>query len=272
LSNVFLNKVFSFAGLFLFAAIISAQESQANRRNRILTERFEKEKGEITLDLRVSEQEKQYLENSYINTLVKKKKVEYLIKSSQYLKENCVPLVSRCRNVYSMSIEYLRDENRRTRKEMKEQERIILDAKERIESLQTRLDYISEGVVFEEEIKSAAAAIPELAKAFKCTNLRGWNYYRGVFVKPEEIKDLPFPMFVKDVVRFDSGSYMIVLEAGDYTVNFTYTKEPLVKKGEITGMGKAFFKESTGNPLLKDNVLVFITRNNRFVNSRFMCR
>jgi len=258
--------------LFLFSSIIYGQESISSRRNRIVAERIEKEKSELTYDLRVTEQEKQYLENSYFNTLIKMKKVEYLIKSSEFMRENCVLFDSRCRNVYSMSIAYLADEKKSVSKELEESRQIIVDVKERIDSLNNRLTYIDEGVVIEEKAQGIASVIPELKNAFKCTNFRGWNYYRGVFVKAEEIRDIPFTMFVKDVVKLDSDSYLISFNAGEYTVNFSYIKQPLVKKGELTGMGKAFFKESAGNPLLKDNILVFITKNNRFVNPGFMCR
>jgi hypothetical protein len=226
----------------------------------------------MTLDLRVSMQEKQYLENTYINTLIKKKKVEFLIKSSQFMLKNCIPFDSRCRNVYNMSIAYLIDEKKDVKNELEEQKQIIVEAKERIDALQERLEYIETGVNVEIESKAIVSIIPELSKSFKCQKLRGWNYYRGVFVDPDDIKDLPFTVFVKEISKLPDGGNVIALEAGDYTVNFSYVEKPLVKKGEVTGMGKPFFQRSAGNPVMPGKILVFIAKNKSFVNPVFMCR
>ncbi len=256
----------------LFCFTWSFSETISGRRSRILAERFEREKGEITLDLRVSLQEKQYLENSYINTLIKMKKVEYLIKSSQFLKENCVPFDSRCRNVYNMSIAYLTDEKKTVEVELEEQTRIVSESKERIDALKERLAYIEKGVDIEDRKRTTSSVIPELARSLKCSNLRGWNYYRGIFTDPSGIKDIGKKMSVKDVVQLSTGEKMMILEAGNYTLNFTYIGEALLKKGEVTEKGKPFFKGSAGNPVMPGKNLVFIRKNNVFVNPRFMCR
>jgi hypothetical protein len=47
---------------------------------------------------------------------------------------------------------------------------------------------------------------------------------RGIFVSPSEINDLPFQSFIKDVVKLDSGGYVIMVEAGEFTMNFSYVK------------------------------------------------
>ncbi len=266
-------KYFFILSLIFFASVnIFAQESHQSRRSKILSERIEKERAEIVYDLRVSQLEMQYLGNNYLNGLIKKQKLEFLIKSSEFMRDNCIPFDSRCRNLYNMSIAYLKDEIRVVERDLLEQENIISDAKNRVDSLTERLQYIEEGIVIEEKERRVSAAIPELKKAFKCNRFRGWNHYRGVFIDPEDMNDLPFTMFVKDVVKLDLGGYLIALEAGEHIINFTYVEKPLVKKGEVTGMGSPVFQGSAGNPVMPDKVLVFINKNNRFVNPGFMCR
>ena len=52
----------------------------------------------------------------------------------------------------------------------------------------------------------------------------------------------------------------------------SHVKKPLKEKGEVLKMGERIFEGSTGNPIEPGTVLVFISKDGKFLNPSFMCR
>ena len=65
--------------------------------------------------------------------------------------------------------------------------------------------------------------------------------------------------------------YMVSAKAEGYELNFAYVKQPNAKPNETVETGKKLFSAAAGNPVLPDKVLLFITKNNQFINPAFVC-
>lgn len=188
------------------------------------------------------------------------------------MKNNCLFFDSECRKVYNMSIAYLKNEMKLVKKELDELTKLMEESQGRFSELKEKFALLEKGIEVETSEITIKPAIPELKKGYKCVNMSGWNQMRGIFVNPSEIHDLPFSVFIKDVVSLNSGGSVIMVEVGEFTINFTYVKTPSVKAGEIVKMGRKLFTGSAGNPVMPGNILIFITKNGKFVNPVFMCK
>ncbi|HSW60368.1 MAG TPA: hypothetical protein VLJ60_06180 [bacterium] len=256
----------------LFSLTAFSQDRPATLKEKILNERIEKEKGEVSLAMKVSEAELEVIKTMSFNQLLKYRKLDFLQRSSNIMKSNCLFFDSECKKVYNMSIVYLKNEMRLVKKELDEFEKLMEESHKRLSDLKEKFALLEKGVEVEISEIRIKPAIPELKNGYKCVNTPSWNSMRGIFVTPSEINDLPFQGFIKDVVKLDSGGYVIMVEAGEFTINFSYVKTPSVKAGEIVKMGRKLFTGSAGNPVMPGNILIFITKNGKFVNPVFMCK
>ena len=241
-------------------------------KEKIITERVDKEKEEVDYSVKVAQQEYEIVTKLALNSLLKKKKLMLLIKSSECMKDNCIFFDTECRRIYSMSLVYLKSELKDSTFEVSKMEKQLKESYNRLELLNKKLDRLEKGFVFKKESNFVKAVIPELKNAFKCVKKRGWNTARGIFVKPDSINDMPFPVFVKDVIDLNSSSKMIIVEAGSYDLNFSYVKKPLKNMGEVVKMGENIFSGASGNPIESDTVLIFISKDGKFLNPSFMCQ
>lgn len=266
------SDILLITAFFLFPLLLFSQGNGLSLKERILKERIEKRKNEITYAVKVSQQELEVIKTMAFNTLLKYRKLDFLDRSSEIMKEKCLFFDLQCRKIYNMSIVYLKNEMKLTKKDLDEYEQLGIESELRLKDLNEKLALLEKGVEVATGSVKIAHAIPELRKSYKCVNESGWNSYRGIFTEPTEIRDLPFSVFIKDVATLSSGGKVIVAEMGEFTIHFCYVKTPSVKKGEIVNMGKRFFSGSSGNPVKPGHVLIFITKNGKFVDPGFMCR
>lgn len=256
--------------LFTIAAPITLS-GKKSLKEKIISERIEKETEELEYSIKVANQEHEIVKKLALNALLKKKKLKFLIKSSKHMKDNCILFDYECRKLYSMSLVYLSSELNKSAEEMVMLEKQLKDSYSRLGQLKEKQEQLKKGFVFKKERSFVKAVIPELKDSFTCVKKRGWNTVRGIFVKPESVNDMPFPVFVKDIVDLND-SKMIILEAGSYDLNFTYAKRSLKKKGEVLKMGESIIEGASGNPVVPGTILVFISKDGKFLNPSFMCR
>jgi len=74
------------------------------------------------------------------------------------------------------------------------------------------------------------------------------------------------------VIKLRKNASMVVVEAGRYDLNFSYVKKPLKAKGEVVKMGESIFEGASGNPVEPGTVLIFISKDGKFLNPSFMCQ
>lgn len=266
-----INLIAATVLLLLFALPLNVS-GKKSLKEKIISERIKKETEELEYSVKIASQEHEIVTKLALNALLKKKKLKFLIKSSQHMKDNCIAFDLECRKLYSMSLVYLKSELKKSTEELTLLETQLKDSYSRLAQLKEKLERLKKGFVFKKERSFVKAVIPELKDAFKCVKKRGWNTVRGVFVKPESINDMPFPVFVKDVVSLNSNAKMIIVEAGSYDLNFTYINKPLKKQGEVVKMGENLFEGASGNPVMQGTVLIFISKDGKFLNPSFMCR
>ena len=130
---------------------------------------------------------------------------------------------------------------------------------------------LEKGVETEIASIKVKTVIPELKKFYKCAKKSGWNNARGVFIKPEQAATLPFPTVIKSIEPMKKEGYMLTAEHNGYLLNFAYVKSLNVKKEESTEANKKLFSAAAGNPVISGEVLLFITKNNQFINPVFVC-
>jgi len=268
------SKLFGILTLaFLLVTVIPIDiVAKKSLKEKIITQRVDKEKEEVDYAVRVAQQEHEIVKKLAMNSLLKKKKLKLLIRSSEYLKDNCIFFDTECRRIYSMSLVYLKSELKESVADVSRMEKQLKGSYNRLEMLKKKLKRLEKGFVFKKESSFVKAVIPELKNAFKCVKKSGWNTARGIFVKPESINDMPFPVFVKDVIELKKGSNIIIVEAGSYDLNFSYVKKPLKNRGEVVKMGENIFSGASGNPVESDTVLIFISKDGKFLNPSFMCQ
>lgn len=266
-SDIILITAFLLFPLFLFP-----QTAGTGRKEKILKERIEKEKNEVSYALKVSQQELEVINTMALNTVLKYRKLDFLSRSSEIMKKKCLFFDLQCKKIYNMSIAYLKNEMKLTKKDLDEYELLRKESHARLNDLNEKMVLLEKGVEVETGSVKIKPAIPELKNSYKCINEASWNSFRGIFVNSAEIKDLPFSVFIKDVVSLACGGKVIMVEMGDLTVHFSYVKTPAVKKGEIVNIGKKLFTGSTGNPVKPGYILIFITKDGKFVHPGFMCR
>ena len=255
----------------LIAQPVNGQEKKS-LKEKIISQRIEKETEELEYAVKVASQEHEIVEKLALNALLKKKKLKFLIRCSLHMKENFIFFDFNCRQLYSMSLVYLKSELKKSTEEVSRMEKQLKESFGRLNQLKDKMERLKKGFVFKKEQSFVKAVIPELKKAYSCIKKGGWNYVRGIFVKPGSIDDMPFPVFIKDIIEMDKGGYMVIVEAGSYDMNFAYVKKPLKEKGEVLKMGERIFEGSTGNPIEPGTVLVFISKDGKFLNPSFMCR
>lgn len=258
--------------LLFFPFFVSAETGLPSLKEKILKERIEKEKGEVSFAVKVSEQELEVIQTLAFNSLLKYRKLQFLKKSSVFMKNSCISFDSECKKLYKMSIVYLESELKTTKKELNEFEKLMNESSERLKNLKEKHELLEKGIEVETTEIRIKPVIPELFGAFQCSAVSGWNTSRGVFVTPAQINDLPIPVFVKDIVQLVSSGNVVMVEVGDFVVNFSYVKTPHVQKGEIVNIGKKLFTGASENPVMPGNILIFITKNGKFVNPVFMCK
>ena len=187
------------------------------------------------------------------------------------MKENCISFDSDCIKFYDISIAYLADELQKTKVELEGYEKILAESLNRKKILDEKTAMLEKGVETEVASIKVRTVIPKLKKFYKCARKSGWNTARGVFLQPEKAAVLPFPATVAGIVPMKNEGYMISVEAEGYELNFAYVKHPEVKPDETVEAGRKLFSAAAGNPVVSDKTLLFITKNNQFINPVFVC-
>lgn len=259
--------------LVFFCFVLYGGNGKTASKKEILTERIEKEKGEVSYSVKVSKQELEVIKTISYNALLKHKKLLLLKNASMFFKSHCFVFDYECRRVYNMSIVYLESELMDSQKEIDEITGLFEESHDRLKKLEEKLVHLEEGVEFDTVSTVYKSAIPELQKTFTCKSFQGWNSNRGVFISSALNTELPVQVFVKDVIKMENSSaFVIIVEAGDHSINFAYVRNVLVKKGDIVPSGRKLFTGSAGNPVIPDSALVFIIKKGKFINPSFICK
>lgn len=240
-------------------------------KNKIIRERMEKEKAEVVFAIKVNDQELETVQKLASDALLKYKKLLFLEKSSRIMKENCLSFDFECIKFYDISIAYLTDELKKTKIELNGYEKILSESIERKKILDEKMEMLEKGVETEIASIKVKTVIPELKEFYKCEKKSGWNNLRGVFISPEQAATLPFPTVVKSIEPMKKEGYMLSAEHNGYLLNFAYVKSLNVKKDENSEAGRKLFSAAAGNPVIPGEVLLFITKNNQFINPTFVC-
>ena len=241
-------------------------------KNKIIRERMEKERAEIVFAQKVNSQELEVAGKLASDSLLKYKKLVFLEKSSRIMKENCLAFDSDCIKFYDISIAYLSDELHRTKLELDRYEKILSESMERKKILDEKMAMIEKGIETEIESIEIKAVIPELKKFYKCVKTNGWNNARGVFITPEQASTLPFPALIKGIAPMKNDGYLLTAEHNGYLLNFAYIQSLNIKSGDTAEAKKKLFTAASGNPVMPGKILLFITKNNQFINPTFICR
>lgn len=261
-----------FFSIFLILSILpQALLFGSTIKNKIIRERMEKEKAEVVFAMKVNDQELEVVQKMASDSLLKYKKLVFLEKSSRIMKENCLRFDSECIKFYDISIAYLSDELKKTKLELDGYEKLMSESIERKKILDEKMAMLEKGVETEIASIKVKTVIPELKKFYKCAKKSGWNNARGVFIKPEQASFLPFPATVKSVEPMKKEGYMLTAEHNGYLLNFAYVKSLNVKKDERAEANKKLFSAAAGNPVIPGEILLFITKNNQFINPAFVC-
>ena len=242
-----------------------------SKKNQIIRERMEKEKGEVVFATKVNDQELEVAEKLTADALLKYKKLVLLEKSSRIMKENCVSFDFECKRFYDISIAYLNDELHKTKAELDGYEKILSESLNRKKILDEKMAMLEKGVETEVASIKVKTVIPKLKKYYKCAKKSGWNTARGVFIAPEKAAVLPVTATVNAVVPMKNEGFLVSVKTEGYELNFAYAKSPNVKENENVEAGRKLFSAAAGNPVISDKVLLFITKNNQFINPVFVC-
>ena len=240
-------------------------------KNKIIRERMEKEKAEVVFSAKVNDQEFEVAQKLASDALLKYKKLVFLEKSSRIMKENCLSFDFECIKFYDISIAYLADELKKTKIELNGYEKILSESIERKKILDEKMEMLEKGVETEIASIKVKTVIPELKKFYKCEKKSGWNNARGVFLTPEQAAYLPFPTTVKNIEPMKKEGYLLTAEHGGYLLNFAYVTSLNVKKEDSAEANRKLFSAAAGNPVMPGEVLLFITKNNQFINPTFVC-
>ena len=240
-------------------------------KNKIIRERMEKEKAEVVFAMKVNDQELETVQKMASDSLLKYKKLLFLERSSRIMKENCLSFDYECKRFYDISIAYLADELKKTKLELDGYEKILSASIERKKILDEKMAMLEKGIETEIASIKVKTVIPELKNFYKCEKKSGWNNARGVFISPEQAATLPFPTVVKSVEPMKKEGYMLTAEHDGYLLNFVYVKSLNIKKDETAEAGRKLFSTSSGNPVMPGEVLLFITKNDQFINPTFVC-
>ena len=232
-------------------------------KNKIIRERMEKEKAEVIFAMKVNDQELEVAQKLASDSLLKYKKLVFLEKSSRIMKENCLSFDSECIKFYDISIAYLLDELHKTKLELDGYEKILSESIKRKKILDEKMAMLEKGVETEIASIKVKTVIPELKKFYKCAS--------GVFITPEQAAALPFPALVKGIDPMKKEGYLLTAEHNGYQLNFAYVKSLNVKKDETAEANRKLFSAASGNPVIQGKVLLFITKNNQFINPAFVC-
>jgi len=262
-----------FFSIFLILAIFPQALLFGNTiKNKIIRERMEKEKAEVVFAMKVNAQELEVAQKLAADSLLKYKKLVFLEKSSRIMKENCLSFDHECIKFYDISISYLNDELKKTKLELDGYEKILSESIGRKKILDEKMAMLEKGVETEIASIKVKTVIPELKKYYKCSKKSSWNNARGVFITPEHASSLPFSTTVKSVDPMKKDGYLLTAEHNGYLLNFAYVKSLNVKKDERAEANKKLFSDSAGNPVIPGEVLLFITKNNQFINPTFVCK
>ena len=240
-------------------------------KNKIIRERMEKEKAEVVFAMKVNEQEIEVAQKLTSDALLKYKKLLLLEKSSRIMKEHCPSFDTECKRFYNISLAYLADELKKTKGELDGYEKILGESIERKKVLDEKMAMLEEGVETEIASIRVKTVIPELKNFYKCEKKNGWNNVRGVFLTPEEASSLPFQVLATGLVPMKRDGYLLTAEHNGYSLNFAYVKSLNVKKDETAEAGKKLFSAASGNPVIPGKILLFITKNDQFINPVFVC-
>ncbi|MBO4711395.1 hypothetical protein J5681_05700 [bacterium] len=232
---------------------------------------MEKEKAEVIFSTKVNDQELETAQKLASDILLKYKKLVFLEKSSRIMKENCLGFDFECIKFYDISIAYLNDELKKTKLELDGYEKILSKSIERKKILDEKMEMLEKGVEIEITSIQVKTVIPELKKFYKCEKKSGWNNSRGVFIKPEQAATLPFPTVIKSIDPMKKDGYLLTAEHNGFLLNFAYVKSLNVKKEESADANKKLFSDTAGNPVMPEEILLFITKNNQFINPTFVC-
>ena len=233
---------------------------------------MEKEKAEIVFAMKVNDQELEVIQKLASDSLLKYKKLVFLEKSSRIMKENCLSIDFECIKFYDISIAYLNDELKKTKLELDGYEKILSDSINRKKILTEKMEMLEKGVETEIVSITVRTVIPELKKFYTCAKKNGWNNARGVFITPEEAALLPFPVTASGISPMKKDGYLLTASHNGYLLNFAYVKSLNIKQDETAETGKKLFSEASGNPVMPGKILLFITKNNQFINPTFVCK
>jgi len=241
-------------------------------KNKIIRERMEREKAEVVFAMKVNDQELEVVQKLASDLLLKYKKLVFLEKSSRIMKENCISFDFDCIKFYDISIAYLNDELKNTKLALEGYEQILSESIGRKKILDEKMAMLEKGVETEIASIKVRTVIPELKKFYKCAKKSGWNNARGVFITPEEAAALPFPVLASGISPMKKEGYLLTAEHNGYLLNFAYVKSLNIKQNETAESGKKLFLAASGNPVMPGKILLFITKNNQFINPTFVCK
>jgi len=241
-------------------------------KNKIIRERMEREKAEVVFAMKVNDQELEVVQKLASDLLLKYKKLVFLEKSSRIMKENCISFDFDCIKFYDISIAYLNDELKNTKLALEGYEQILSESIGRKKILDEKMAMLEKGVETEIASIKVRTVIPELKKFYKCAKKSGWNNARGVFITPEEAAALPFPVLASGISPMKKEGYLLTAEHNGYLLNFAYVKSLNIKQNETAESGKRLFLAASENPVMPGKILLFITKNNQFINPTFVCK
>lgn len=265
-----LSKIF-FSALFIFF-IFSLRGGINYEKNRlsILEKRFGKEIAQLKYNQAVVENELDYAIKRYMKIKASLSKLKFLEKSSFYLRDYCPFFISPCIKMYNMSIAYIKDEKKKVKKAMEIAENEMTEVKKRLSNLTERIKKLEGGLIVSAS-KNGNISLPELNGIYKCLRIDSWNMYRGIFVPSSEKFRIPVKANVESVIKTENESYA-VLSVGDYYLHYVYVDNIKVKKGQFLPPYREILKGSKANPVKKDSVIIFILKNNEYVDPTFMCK
>lgn len=257
--------------LFLSANLFSGIKYQ-EKRKEILEKRIKKELADYSYKAQVAKEEYDVISQRYLKILELSGQLKMLMNSSSFHRDQCMRLDMECRRIYDMTIIYLTDEIKKAEERIKDQKEFVLESKERYDYFTKRMEQLENNTqTGDEPLDYISAVIPELKKAYTCSDADGWNLKRGVFIEVKQPVDLPFVSEVIKVMDID-GAYFITIKAGEYIINYAYTGKPLVKEGETVQPYTVLFEKSYGNPVMPGSVIMLILRKSSLIDATFVCR
>lgn len=255
--------------ILFFSFVLFAERQKALE---LLRERLETEKKSVSYRLQVVSEEENTILLRILNLKIRMMKLRALTDSNDWLKMQCPPWKEHCFRGYGMGSVYFKKDQRDIVQHIANAEMRLKRVESEKKYLEIRVADLKKGLVVDsKKTVSFRTTIPQLQGLFNCSRLRGWNQYRGVFLDVTEALSLPLDGVVDSVVSI-AGKKMLTIDTGLFFISFAYVDTVFVKQGEQISAKTKLFDGAKGNPLKKDEVLLFIVKNDKFVSAQFVCK